>query len=121
MLVLKGNKKYFAKVKETFHKAKVSKVRNINKEKFKELDLIIFNELKKMRFELAKEQRLPAYLIFSDAPLSEISIDKPINLNEFSRINGVGEKKLKRYGDLFVEKINQIKSKSNLKEENSVN
>ena len=74
-----------------------------------------------MRFELAKEQRLPAYLIFSDATLSEISIDKPINLNEFSRINGVGEKKLKRYGDLFVEKINQIKSKSNLKEENSVN
>lgn len=124
MLVLKGNKKYLANVKETSKKAKVSKVSkvsNINKEKFKELDLMIFNELKKMRFELAKEQKLPAYLIFSDATLTEISIDKPINLNEFSRINGVGEKKLKRYGDLFVEKINQIKSKSNLKEENSVN
>ena len=98
MLVLKGNKKYLANVKETSKKAKVSKVSkvsNINKEKFKELDLMIFNELKKMRFELAKEQKLPAYLIFSDATLTEISIDKPINLNEFSRINGVGEKKLK--------------------------
>lgn len=110
MEVLKGKKKYNANIKESSKKSVVSKNKNINQEKFNELDLIIFNEFKKLRYELAKDQKLPAYLIFSDATLSEISIHKPKDLYEFSEINGVGEKKLKKYGDLFLQKLKLLQN-----------
>ena len=106
--VLKGNKKYNANVKEGIKKTSSLKKVNNNKNNFNENDLVIFNELKKLRFELAKNQKLPAYLIFSDATLSEISIQKPQNLNEFGNINGVGEIKLKRYGELFIQKLKKL-------------
>ena len=106
--VLKGNKKYNANVKEGIKKTASSKKINLNKESFNKTDLIIFNELKKLRLELAKKQKLPAYLIFSDATLSEISIQKPENLNDLSYINGVGEIKLKRYGELFIQKLKTL-------------
>ena len=56
--VLKGNKKYNANVKEGIKKKPNSKKINMNRENFNENDVVIFNELKKLRFELAKNQKL---------------------------------------------------------------
>ena len=69
------------------------------------IDQSLFERLRQKRLVLAKAQKLPPYVIFHDRTLQEIAITKPTNLEEFSRITGVGEHKLKRYGAAFLEVI----------------
>ncbi len=66
----------------------------------------LFNILKKLRMDIAKVQNVPAFVIFSDKTLIEMSDKIPKNLDEFSGISGVGQAKLERYGERFVKAIN---------------
>lgn len=85
---------------------KKSKNRNTNKSVNKEIPSDdLWQALKTKRFELAKEQGVPPYIIFHDSSLIEIHSNKPQTLDEFSKISGVGESKLKRYGAAFIEVI----------------
>jgi ATP-dependent DNA helicase RecQ len=59
--------------------------------------------LKAKRTELAREQGVPPYLIFHDSTLLEILNRRPTNLDEMSQISGVGQAKLDRYGDAFLQ------------------
>jgi ATP-dependent DNA helicase RecQ len=59
--------------------------------------------LKAKRMELAKEQGVPPYVIFHDSTLLEIHNQKPSSLNAMSRITGIGQAKLERYGDEFLQ------------------
>ncbi len=59
--------------------------------------------LKEKRTELAREQGVPPYLIFHDSTLLEILNRRPTNLEEMSEINGVGQAKLDRYGEAFLQ------------------
>ena len=59
--------------------------------------------LKAKRMELAKEQGVPPYVIFHDSTLLEILNRKPESLTEMSQITGAGQAKLQRYGDAFIE------------------
>ncbi|MEI6228227.1 MAG: DNA helicase RecQ, partial [Methylophilaceae bacterium] len=59
--------------------------------------------LKDKRTELAREQGVPPYLIFHDSTLLEILNRQPKTLSEMSLINGVGQAKLERYGDAFLQ------------------
>ncbi len=61
--------------------------------------------LKALRTELATKQNVPPYVIFHDSTLLEILKHRPKNLSEFSEISGVGEVKLKRYGDIFLQVV----------------
>ncbi|NOU23972.1 MAG: DNA helicase RecQ [Methylotenera sp.] len=63
----------------------------------------LWHALKAKRMELAKEQGVPPYLIFHDSTLLEILNQKPGSLTEMSQISGVGQAKLERYGDAFLE------------------
>lgn len=65
----------------------------------------LWQALKDKRLALAKEQGVPPYIIFHDKSLIEIHEKKPRDLNEFSRISGVGERKLERYGEAFISVI----------------
>ena len=58
--------------------------------------------LKDKRTELAKEQGVPPYVIFHDSTLLEMVNQRPTSLGEMSRISGVGQAKLDRYGDAFL-------------------
>jgi ATP-dependent DNA helicase RecQ len=60
-------------------------------------------DLKAKRMELAKEQGVPPYVIFHDSTLLEILNQKPHTLDELGRISGVGQAKLARYGDAFLQ------------------
>ena len=51
------------------------------------------------RAATAKEQGVPAYVIFHDATLRQIATEAPTSLAELSRISGVGDNKLAKYGD----------------------
>ena len=61
--------------------------------------------LKKLRLRIASERHLPAYLIFSDKTLLEMALHTPRNLQEFAMINGVGNSKLRDFGQVFVDAI----------------
>ncbi|MDP1766324.1 MAG: DNA helicase RecQ [Methylotenera sp.] len=63
----------------------------------------LWHALKAKRTELAKEQGVPPYVIFHDSTLLEILNQKPGSLTEMSQITGVGQAKLERYGDAFLE------------------
>ena len=61
--------------------------------------------LKKLRLNIAAQRHLPAYLIFSDKTLLEMARRAPRNLHEFALVNGVGNSKLRDFGQMFVDMI----------------
>jgi ATP-dependent DNA helicase RecQ len=63
----------------------------------------LFERLRAWRAAAAKEQGVPAYVIFHDATLREIAVQQPSSLAELARVGGVGEAKLARYGDQIIE------------------
>ena len=65
----------------------------------------LFERLRKLRLELAKEEEIPAYLIFNDAALKEMEKERPMTDDEFMQINGVGRQKMQNYGYRFIKEI----------------
>ena len=63
----------------------------------------LWHALKAKRSELAREQGVPPYVIFHDSTLLEILNQKPGSLTEMSQISGIGQAKLARYGDDFLQ------------------
>jgi DNA helicase-2/ATP-dependent DNA helicase PcrA len=63
-----------------------------------DLDEALFARLKAWRLEVAREQKVPAYVVFTDATLQAIAEHKPADAGELSAIPGVGAVKLERYG-----------------------
>jgi ATP-dependent DNA helicase RecQ len=59
----------------------------------------VFERLRAWRGATAKEQGVPAYVIFHDATLREIATRKPAGLDELAAISGIGENKLAKYGE----------------------
>jgi len=67
-----------------------------------ESDEKLLEELKAQRMVLAKRSNLPAFVIFRDLTLLEMVQYKPKNREDFLALNGVGPKKLKKYGEIFL-------------------
>lgn len=65
----------------------------------------LFEALRSLRKELAIKEKLPPYMIFSDATLTQMATDKPTNLELMKGIRGVGEFKLQKYGEEFLSVI----------------
>ena len=70
-----------------------------------EKDLELFETLRVLRREIAEEEKVPPYMIFSDKTLALMSAAHPANLEEMLRISGVGEFKLQKYGERFLQVI----------------
>jgi ATP-dependent DNA helicase RecQ len=68
-------------------------------------DTALFEALRKRRSELAKAQRVAAYVIFADKTLIDMVRRKPANAGEMGAVHGVGAAKLRQYGDVFLEVI----------------
>jgi ATP-dependent DNA helicase RecQ len=58
--------------------------------------------LKTVRSTIAREQQVPAYIVFSDRTLAELALRRPRSLNAFKDVRGVGPMKLERYGARFL-------------------
>ena len=69
-----------------------------------------YEPLRELRLQLARERDVPAYAIFTDATLREISEKLPKTPGAFLNIKGVGMKKLDQYGVLFIEKIKELEN-----------
>ena len=70
-------------------------------------DNILLNKLKSLRLDIAKQRRLPAYTVFHDSTLIQMSQTKPTNEIDMLEIDGVGPTKFKKYGELFIDLINK--------------
>jgi ATP-dependent DNA helicase RecQ len=68
-------------------------------------DSDLFEKLRELRRQLADEAGVPPYVVFGDAALVQMSAERPANKSEFLEINGVGQVKLERYGEAFLDVI----------------
>ncbi|SKB81723.1 ATP-dependent DNA helicase RecQ [Salegentibacter holothuriorum] len=68
-------------------------------------DNSLFEKLRQLRLKIAREEEIPAYLIFNDATLKEMEKSRPMTDDEFLQINGVGRQKMQDYGYEFIKEI----------------
>lgn len=70
-----------------------------------DIDAKLFADLKAIRRDLAQHRKVPAYVVFSDATLRDMCLMKPADKATLALVNGVGPKKLKDFGDIFLNAI----------------
>jgi ATP-dependent DNA helicase RecQ len=70
-----------------------------------ESDLELLDELKDLRYALARKEKMPPYRVFNDKSLLEMVTQKPKTLEEMAEVSGVGDYKLKKYGKIFIDII----------------
>jgi len=66
-------------------------------------DQALWEALRALRLQLAQEASVPPYVIFHDSTLREMILHRPQTLGEMGRLAGIGERKLERYGQAFLE------------------
>ena len=101
--ILKGELTFKYKaidIKDTVQKKQYKKTENINVED-KELPLL--KKLKDLRLKLAKEQNVPAFVVFSDQTLHHMIEVKPKTTGEMIQIIGIGPSKIEKYGEVFLQ------------------
>ncbi len=114
--ITSDGREFLKEKKSIFLRKKQEVIKSNKKEKSKEAKTKIiveleessqnlFEALRKKRLDLAKLQNIPPYLIFHDKTLIEMAQLKPKNREELSKITGVGENKMQRYGDDFLRVI----------------
>ncbi len=70
-----------------------------------EMNQPLFDALREARMALAKEQNVPPYVIFHDKTLREMAVFKPTSRSALMEISGMGERKMDRYGQIFLDVI----------------
>ena len=103
--VVKGDERVLLK-KRCFRAPKEEKQSVTNKESSAlHYDEPLFQALRQLRLELARQEAVPPYVVFSDRTLQEMAVYFPQTQEEFGRINGVGPVKWMKYGEKFLELI----------------
>ncbi|MCD7097426.1 DNA helicase RecQ [Stenotrophomonas sp. MMGLT7] len=70
-------------------------------------DLELFNALRELRAGLAREQNVPAFVIFHDSTLRNIAEQRPASIDQLARVGGIGGSKLARYGEQLVQIVRE--------------
>lgn len=91
----------------------------INQTNLTSEEAMLMNRLKTIRKQLADEQSVPPYVVFSDASLRQMSREKPQTSKEFLQISGVGSRKLVQYGDIFTQNIQDFCRENDIEVEES--
>lgn len=74
----------------------------------------MFETLRKLRAIIAREKGVPAYIIFGDAALRDMARRRPSIPQDFLEVKGVGEKKLRQYGEVVLDAIKDYCQASSL-------
>jgi len=107
-------------VKTVFFKKRDFKTKKSEKERLVKIretttlhyDENLFETLRKLRLQIARDECVPPYVVFSDRALQEMAVYFPKNQQEFSQINGVGPIKWVKYGEKFLKIINSYGGQS---------
>ena len=68
----------------------------------------LFDELRKLRLELARKRSVPPYVVASDRTLRDMCARIPLTREELLAVNGMGEKKIEQYGGAFLKKLQEV-------------
>ena len=111
--LLKGETKpILAKLLVAKKKKEINAIQKAKKEKdWENADVRLFELLREKRAELARDQGVPAYVVFGDKSLKDMATSKPENYEAFSGVFGVGDHKLKTYSGPFLDVIRQYLQK----------
>lgn len=86
-----------------------TKVKSVAKETVNQAETEgLFDSLKQLRLSIAKEENVPAYVVFSDAALRDMEKRLPKTESEFLEVSGVGEAKNEKYGERFLQAIEKF-------------
>ena len=88
----------------------VTKAKKKKVQYFDEYEVDIFDKFRALRKEIAMENKVPPYVVFSDKTLKELSNVMPKTKAEMLEVHGIGEVKFQRYGELFLELIEEIEN-----------
>ena len=91
--------------KETPKKSRKKKNTLAGAGEFTEAEETLFETLRRLRAQIAKEEKVPPYIVFSDKTLTHMCIVKPEDKEEMLSVSGVGEFKYEKYGERFLEAI----------------
>ena len=70
----------------------------------------LFEALRQLRLQIAKEESVPPYIVFTDRTLIDMCSKLPQNEDEMLNVSGVGQNKLKKYGQRFLQEISAFQS-----------
>jgi ATP-dependent DNA helicase RecQ len=71
-------------------------------------DAVVFDALRALRRTIAEQRGVPPYLVFSDASLRDMARVRPMSLDAFREVKGVGDWKLETFGERFVAAVRQL-------------
>ena len=72
---------------------------------FTEKEETLFEALRALRREIASEEKVPPYIVFSDKTLIDMCVKKPTDRASMLEVSGVGEAKYEKYGERFLEEL----------------
>ena len=98
------------KVAKEREESKAKKEKKAKKKKLSGVDLTeadegLFEKLRALRMEIAKAEKVPPYIVFSDKTLIHMCAVKPQSKDEMLEVSGVGEAKYQKYGEKFLEAL----------------
>jgi len=70
-----------------------------------EEDKLLFQRLRRLRTQIARDQNVPPYVVFPDATLAGIASARPVTADALLSVSGVGQSKLEKYGETFLELV----------------
>lgn len=76
-----------------------------------QIDNVLFEKLRKVRLNIARNKNIPPFLIFHDSTLKDICKKLPTSDDEFLEVSGVGKVKMEKYGEIFINEVNIYASK----------
>jgi ATP-dependent DNA helicase RecQ len=85
--------------KQSVHRREAVTIRQVSN------DDPLFEELRNVRKQIAETEKVPPFVIFADSALKDMCSKLPLSSEEFLNVNGVGENKLKKYGEIFINTI----------------
>lgn len=116
--IIEENKQIMMKLaKESDKQAKEPQSRNkknktgiLGNQQFTEKEESLFESLRTLRTEIAREEKVPPYIVFSDKTLTHMCVVKPKTKGEMLKVSGVGEFKFEKYGERFLRCIEKFES-----------
>ncbi len=105
--VMRGREKMFFRQEHASKDARAVLKKKAERMALAPADEALFEALRAERARLAKEQKLPAYVIFHDATLAAIAASRPADKQALGQLPGLGTTKLERYGDAILAIVNK--------------
>jgi len=68
-------------------------------------DKLLFERLRRLRTQIARDQNVPPYVVFPDATLAGIAVARPVTGEALLSVSGVGQSKLEKYGEAFLDLV----------------